>query len=668
MMSKENVSASQAENYYEEDDYYTQSESGAATNSTISSGRWFGTGAIALGLQGEVRSSDFKQLLHGYSPSGQRLHARRIDPKSHRAGTDYTFSAPKSASIAALIQNDLRVWLAHDHAVETALAVLEQRFSQTRVTRNGIRTFDHTGNIVAATFRHYTNREQEPQLHTHCVVINTTQRQTGQWQSMSNEAVFIHQKLIGQIYQNELAFNLQRIGYEIKPLTNGQFELNRYSQEVKDLYSTRRKDIKAYLADVEKALGRPPSAAQREKAALKTRKTKGKACSLDVLYRGWWKALATHNLSLPPLPPIELEPRPDSENYKAIAIIAEAIRHATGQDEAEEEKQNDVFERTQIEQFALEHYFGQHPFGLLQDAIETNPELIQLPSDPEKYITQATLQRESGLHQLLDPVQHATPSTQLYWITPHAKTSKSTTEITIRRDRLRAKRLRISLDPNLGDRIARKLRAALVSTQPAQRSPGETGTTLPTAQQPFSGINLDPNLGSSIGERVAQKLRAALNSDRPDQRSPGEIGAAFPSSAVSSPPTQAPQPIEQPDPLSKEQQDYVNRILPIIQAIWERAKMSSPSPSRITFNGYQIKDSGSNYPELYRWQQHPTGYTGHKILEWSTVGYRGHGLTQKDCEAIEQLYQRSQAQKQQRIVAAQKARSKKRRKQSDLQL
>ena len=36
--------------------------------------------------------------------------------------------------------------------------------------------------LVAATFRHITSRNNDPQLHTHCVIANMT-RDGGQWRS-----------------------------------------------------------------------------------------------------------------------------------------------------------------------------------------------------------------------------------------------------------------------------------------------------------------------------------------------------------------------------------------------------------------------------------------------------------------------------------------------------
>ena len=40
--------------------------------------------------------------------------------------------------------------------------------------------------------------------------------ENGKWQSLSNEEVLNNQKLLGEIYQNELAVHLRKHGYEIR--------------------------------------------------------------------------------------------------------------------------------------------------------------------------------------------------------------------------------------------------------------------------------------------------------------------------------------------------------------------------------------------------------------------------------------------------------------------
>jgi conjugative relaxase-like TrwC/TraI family protein len=70
--------------------------------------------------------------------------------------------------------------------------------------------------------------------------MNATQLPTGRWYSFSNEAVLANQKLLGQIYQNELAIALQQLGYPLQRRSQGQFDLAGYSSDVLQAFSSRR--------------------------------------------------------------------------------------------------------------------------------------------------------------------------------------------------------------------------------------------------------------------------------------------------------------------------------------------------------------------------------------------------------------------------------------------
>ncbi len=384
MLSLANVSAAQAENYYERDDYYTQGDPDLQSDT-----RWQGKGANNLNLTGPVDKQIFQKLLHGQTPDGKLLHSKAIQKDNHRAATDYTFSAPKSVSIAALIQKDRRVIAAHDQAVETAIAILENRYAQTRVRRGpGIREKVQTGNVIAATFRHETSREQDPQLHTHCVIINATQLANGKWQSLSNEEVLNNQKLLGEIYQNELAVQLRQHGYEIEPNGSGQFECKGYDESLLDLFSTRTQQIEQYIerweTAVKDAKGKPLNARQKKQATLATRLRK-KSIPRAVLLEGWERAISSGEVELPATPiaqPNELETSADkSNNSGAIAAVA-GVGHAS--------ERESVFRRERAERFALEHHLGQQSFAALQTAM-TDAGLIAAKN---RHTTQAAIERE----------------------------------------------------------------------------------------------------------------------------------------------------------------------------------------------------------------------------------------------------------------------------------
>jgi conjugative relaxase-like TrwC/TraI family protein len=395
MLSMCSVSAAQAETYYEKDDYYT-----AGTDAARSAARWYGQSASTLGLQGEVKPEDFKALLHGTAPNGECLHARAIDPTRHRAATDYTFSAPKSVSIAGLVQGDARVIAAHNQAVDTALEVLQERFAQARVSTPEGRQRVVTGNIVAAVFQHDSSRELDPQLHSHCVVMNTTQLPDGAWRSLSNEEIVANQILLGEIYQNELAYQLRQFGYDIDPQGKGQFELHDYSQTLLGTFSTRTRQIETYLQqwqqNLDETQGTPLHASQKKQATLRTRKRK-QAVPREVLLAAWQQQVSDQNLTLPEVPH-QGRDLSASAHHQADQMARAGTAHAS--------ERESVFRRGKVERFALEHALGEMPFAVLHQAIAAQGELLSVDGVKDKCTTTAALHRERDTIQLMHQGQH----------------------------------------------------------------------------------------------------------------------------------------------------------------------------------------------------------------------------------------------------------------------
>src|SRR3546814_18203637 len=86
MLSVANVrSASGAASYFAADNDYASADADR-------SGQWVGSGADTLGLSGAVDAAVFDKLLKGELPDGTRVGHEN----QHRAGTDLTFSLPKS--------------------------------------------------------------------------------------------------------------------------------------------------------------------------------------------------------------------------------------------------------------------------------------------------------------------------------------------------------------------------------------------------------------------------------------------------------------------------------------------------------------------------------------------------------------------------------------------
>ncbi|MBD4434089.1 conjugative relaxase [Xanthomonas citri pv. citri] len=222
------------------DDYYAKENPG----------EWQGQGAQVLGLTGPVEQAQLSRLLDGRLPNGERIQTT-FDPTDNkkRMGLDLTFSAPKSVSMQALVAGDKDVTAAHDRAVTRALEQVE-RLAEARKKVKGKSYRERTGNMVIGKFRHEMSRAKDPQLHTHSVVLNMTQRADGAWRALSNEDIFRVQHEVDALYKAELARGLQALGYAIRLVDDqGNFELDHISRDQIEAFSARSRLIEEALAN-----------------------------------------------------------------------------------------------------------------------------------------------------------------------------------------------------------------------------------------------------------------------------------------------------------------------------------------------------------------------------------------------------------------------------------
>jgi len=249
------LSASQAQTYHAKE--FTAAEQNYWKQGDTIPGEWRGRLAEKFGLAGAVGAEEFARLSEGQHPqTGEQLvrhravheykteDGRAVAPVEHRAGWDATFSAPKSVSLTALVGGDDRVREAHREAVNVALTELE-RYTQARI--GGYHAAETTGKFVAATFEHDTARPVDgyaaPQLHTHAVVFNMTERGNGTMRALQPRSLFESQQFATAVYQSHLTYRLHSFGYEIESGKSGAPEIKGYSQEYLDASSPRRQQI-----------------------------------------------------------------------------------------------------------------------------------------------------------------------------------------------------------------------------------------------------------------------------------------------------------------------------------------------------------------------------------------------------------------------------------------
>jgi conjugative relaxase-like TrwC/TraI family protein len=273
---KAQFSVGDAKKYFREHlsvgEYYSEGQQTA--------GYWIGQGAVELGLSGVTTEEEFARLCDNLHPqTGERLTLRQKTTRTEmgadgqerqtfnrRVYYDFTFSPPKSVSIAALAAGDTRIVQAHEQAVATALNQL-QSFAATRVRKNGQCTDRTTGNIVAAVFRHDTSRALDPHLHSHCVVFNATfDSVEKRWKALQNHDMLAAQKFIENVYYHELSRELVRFGYQIENLPRGDFQIKGIAPELIEKFSKRHQQIDRQTREL---LAREPEKANGNVAAIR---------------------------------------------------------------------------------------------------------------------------------------------------------------------------------------------------------------------------------------------------------------------------------------------------------------------------------------------------------------------------------------------------------------
>jgi conjugative relaxase-like TrwC/TraI family protein len=266
------------------DNYYTRDDGG---------GTWWSTASIVVRNGSSIDKETFRDLCAGIDPrTGKGLV--RGSGERHRAGWDITFSTPKTFGIlwaAGTAERRAVLEKIQQEAVDQALQfVVDERLVEVRMGAGG-HLREAPSDILVAKFPHFTSREGDPACHTHCVLLNAA-RSSGdrkKYLTLEPRQVYAWQVVLGLAFRTALSQLLIEIGLSVRAAGRDQFEIAGIPDAMIELFSKRSQQIKARV-------GKGASAAQKEVAALATRRDKASVPTGDQLENRWQQEFAVFNI------------------------------------------------------------------------------------------------------------------------------------------------------------------------------------------------------------------------------------------------------------------------------------------------------------------------------------------------------------------------------------
>jgi conjugative relaxase-like TrwC/TraI family protein len=231
-------------------DYYARlAQVGYYTAAPEKPGAWYGKGAERLLFTVEINDlSAFKKVFEGLHPEGGKL-VQNAGKENRKNAWDLTFSAPKSFSVLWAIANetDRKVLETIERrAVESALNEATNHVV-TRTGKGGV--IREQCDVIFALFPHSASRAEEPQRHTHCLLMNIGVRANGRTSALETADLFRMKMTLGALYRAELSRLMEHeYGISFERVKNS-IELLGRDKTLCEFYSTRSKEIEGFMKE-----------------------------------------------------------------------------------------------------------------------------------------------------------------------------------------------------------------------------------------------------------------------------------------------------------------------------------------------------------------------------------------------------------------------------------
>ncbi|MEP9374460.1 MobF family relaxase [Mesorhizobium sp. KR1-2] len=279
--------------------YYAKQTGYYAKEGVEPRGQWYApAGDHGLTDGTFVDAGLFERLFAAKDANGQTLATNGGGRLDRVQAFDVTLSAPRSVSLVwALGDERMRqaIEAAHAKAVRQTLGLLEREAAFAWRGRGGDRI--ERVALTAALFRHGESRPAEhadgvtfadPNLHTHCVVLNLATRSDGSVGALHSTVLRDWKMATGAVYHAALAAGVIDAGLALDRIgKNGTFEIAGIGDDAIEYFSARRQEIVEELAQAGLESGNVAALAAAVAKTTRTAKTAG-AISREVA----WSAAA----------------------------------------------------------------------------------------------------------------------------------------------------------------------------------------------------------------------------------------------------------------------------------------------------------------------------------------------------------------------------------------
>lgn len=227
----------------------------------------------------ETDTEAFDSLCKGFNPDNGEKLVQNAGDADRLALHDFTFSAPKSYSIVwSQLSEEARQALQEGqaHGCRAGIELMSRKAAFSRQGKGGL--IKTEVGLVTALYEHGSSRENDPQLHTHGVVLNIGIRPDGTTGSIETVDMLAWQGAAASVYHATLAWHARKMGARIR--MDGKIpELEGIPDVVCHAFSQRREQIKAAVEAAQREAGLTPDIERAsrglvQQATIETRNAK----------------------------------------------------------------------------------------------------------------------------------------------------------------------------------------------------------------------------------------------------------------------------------------------------------------------------------------------------------------------------------------------------------